>query len=132
MPNTIKYFEWCWFASLALGVISTALAYQKLAALGAGLTSIAGGVVGLLLSLILVLLVSRRRSKFAKWVLIILFVIGLAAYVPQVSTLAALGFVAILSAVQLLLQCIGLYFLFTTEGREWIKRKDKVDLQSSV
>ena len=72
---------------------------------------------------ILILLVSRRRSRIAKWFLIIAFALGMIFYVPQLSVLLELGVAGVLSSLQMLMQCIGIYFLFTNESLVWFKGK---------
>jgi hypothetical protein len=76
MPNSVKYFEWISLGSLVLGIINSALAYSTIVAPG---TEVFAGIVqfftfGILLMLIL--LISRKRSNIAKWLWIIMFALG--------------------------------------------------------
>jgi hypothetical protein len=131
MPNHIKYFEWTWLGSLALGIIVAALTYPTITPAGGEgvelprLDIFVGFVQFFIFAslLLLILLISRKRSKVAKWILAIGFVIGVVFYIPQLSSLFEIGFAGVLSSIQVLAQCVGLYFLFTEESRNWFKQK---------
>jgi len=71
--------------------------------------------------LLLILLISRKRSKIAKWILVVFFGLGIVFYIPQLANLFNLGFAGVLSSLQLIAQCVGLYFLFTQESRDWLR-----------
>ena len=131
MPNHIKYFEWTWLGSLALGIIVAALTYSTITPAGGDGVELPRPdlfvlfvqfftIVSLLL---LILLISRKRSKVAKWILAIGFGIGLVFYIPQLASFFEIGFAGVLSSIQVLAQCVGLYFLFTEESRNWFKQK---------
>ena len=119
MPKHIKYFEWTWLVSLPLGIIVAALSYSETVA--AGMEIFAGFIqfVTLGVMLLLILLTSRKRNKTTKWILVVLFGLGVVFYIPQLASLFNMGFVGVLSSLQVLAQCIGLYFLFTQESRDW-------------
>ena len=121
MPKHIQYFEWIWLGSLAIGIVIAALSYS--ATVPPGMEIFAGFiqlfVFGIML--LLILLISRKRNKFAKWVLVLLFSLGIVIYIPQLAMLFDLGFVGVLSSLQVLAQCVGIYFLFTQESRDWFR-----------
>jgi hypothetical protein len=121
MPKHIKYFEWTWLGSLALGIVLSVTKGPEIAAAGSGAQFFAFFGVGV--SLLLVLLTSRRRSKIAKWVLVVFFAMGLVVYIQNVPAWLGMGFQGILSLIQVLAQCVGMYFLFTKESRDWYKKK---------
>lgn len=121
MPKHIKYFEWIWLGSLALGIIIAALSYSE--TVPAGMEIFAGFIQFFVFGIILllVLLTSRKRSNIAKWILVVLFGLGAIFYIPQLAILFHIKIAGVLSSLQLLAQCVGLYFLFTQESREWFK-----------
>ena len=118
MPKHIKYFEWTWLGSLAIGIIVSSLALETVApGMGIFADFIQFFVLGV--TLLLVLLTSRKRSKITKWILVVLFGLEIVVYIPQLAVLFNLGFVGVLSSLQVLAQCVGVYFLFTQESRDW-------------
>ena len=121
MPKHIKYFEWTWLGSLPLGIIVAELSYSEI--VGAGIEVFSGFIqfVTLGVMLLLILLTSRKRNNIAKWILVILFGLGIVFYIPQLSSLFNLGFAGVLSSLQVLAQCVGIYFLFTQESRDWFR-----------
>ena len=121
MPNHIKYFEWTWFTSIVLGIIVAGLTYGEIAT---KFSPISIGIIQLLvLSFVitLVLLISRKKNNFFRLTLLFIFPVGLYFYIPQLSNLFSMEIVGVLSSVQLTLQCLGLYFLFTSESRQWFQ-----------
>ena len=121
-PNHIKYFERAMLISLAPGVVILALSSQ-----GMGITAVLFQTIVLVILLINILLISRKRSNIAKWVLIVMFVLGVPMYVPLLSILLSAGFVGVLSLLQLTVQLVGVYFLFTHQSRQWFSRTQDVD-----
>ena len=121
MPKHIKYFEWTWLGSLSLGIIVSALSYSEI--VGTGMEIFAGVIqfVTLGVMLLLILLTSRKRNNIAKWILVVLFGLGIVFYIPQLSSLFNIGFSGVLSSLQVLAQCVGMYFLFTQESRDWFR-----------
>ena len=121
MPKHIKYFEWTWLGSLAIGIIVSALSYSEM--VPGGLEIFAGFIQFFTfgISLLLILLISRKRNNIAKWILVVMFGFGIVMYIPQLAFLLNIGFVGVLSSLQLLAQCVGLYFLFTEDSREWFR-----------
>ena len=121
MPNHIKYFEWTWLGSLALGIIVAGVTYSALIPSGGAffIRFVQFSVFAVVL--LLILLTSRKRSKIARWTLVVFFALGLVFYIPQLATFFEMGFAGVLSSIQVLAQCVGLYFLFTEESRNWFK-----------
>lgn len=72
------------------------------------------------LMIALVLFVSRRRSKIAMWILIVMFLIGLPFFFKMISQGALLGAVWI-GIAQTLGQFVAYGLLFTASARNWLK-----------
>ena len=121
MPKHIKYFEWTWLGSLSLCIIVAALTYSEI--VGARMEIFSGFIQIFTLGLMLLffLLTSRKRNSIVKWILVTLFSLGIVFYIPQLSSLFDIGFAGVLSSLQVLTQCVGIYFLFTEESRDWFK-----------
>ena len=119
-PKTIVAFETIMFATLGLGLMRTWLDWDSLAQIasaGFALTVLIFtlGVIGGL-----TILVSRRRSKIAMWIMIGLSILGL----PMFFSLAASGLLigsAWISALQSIGQFIAYGLLFTPSARSWLR-----------
>lgn len=109
-PNLLK-FERFTLASLVIGIIISALQMKNFNESETLIVAIFGVLI-LLLIMGLVLLISRKKSKVAKWLWAIIFTAGLVIYIPELGKMLSDGASGILSAIQLVLQCIGMYFLF--------------------
>jgi hypothetical protein len=113
MENHLIKFERCIFASLAIGIIVAALGMKSMTSdFGTAIAIAAFQVLILVIVLAIVLLITRKNSKIAKWVWLLFFLVGLVMYIPTLGSMFENGFIGILSAAQLLIQCLGTYFLF--------------------
>ena len=77
MPKSIKTFEQLYLATLLMGIFNSILLFDTVVAQGvspAFVLFVQAFVVLVLAGL--VLLISRKRSNIAKWVLVVLFVVG--------------------------------------------------------
>ena len=121
MPKHIKYFEWTWLGSLLLGIIVAALSYSEI--VGARIKIFPGFIQFFTIGsmLLLILLTLRKRNNIANWILVTLFGFGIVFYIPQLSSLFDIGFAGVLSLIQVLTQCVGIYFLFAQGSRDWFR-----------
>ena len=120
-PQPIVLFERLYLFSILLGVASTISYWGELSRL-APVASLAGvGFVLLAAMTTLVLLVSRRRSEVAKWVLVLITVAGLAFALPSLPASIAAGPRGWLGIAQSLLQVAAVALLFTAPGRAWLR-----------
>ena len=72
---------------------------------------------------VLTLLVSRRASRVARWLLVIGTVLALVPWLAHVPNMAERGFVLYLSLLQLVFQVAALVYLFTARSRAWFGRR---------
>ena len=117
-PSTIVAFEILYFVTLACGGLQAYFSWQQLQAefiIGVQVFTVA-------LLVALVLLVSRGRRKSAKWVLVVLFALGLPITV-RIFLSGDLAGSALLTVTQTVLLLIGLALLFTPSERRWLDRK---------
>ena len=118
-PKTILAFEALFLASLAVGAVQSFAGWDSLATRGSAgemLTLLAltfGTLSGL------ALLVSRGRSRAAKWVLVLLCLVGLPLFVRSWNSGSVVG-LDWLALVQAGMQVAALALLFTREARAWL------------
>jgi hypothetical protein len=119
-PPDINWFEWLWLGTLVLTALITIMMFEWSRSIvgpyGAGLlTSARFGV-----SFLLMLLCSRRRSNFARWVIAIPFVLTIIAYDAVRLPLMLERSPAIwLVLFRLGLMFAAIYLLFTPRSRAW-------------
>ncbi len=120
-PASIVWFERLYLGSLLIGVVQSVIGWKDAIALAspAFLLTVQAVVFAFLVGLIL--LVSRERSNVAKWINVVLFVLGLPVIVSLLVTEKQVGS-ALLAIVQTLMQGIGLGLLFTASARAWLGR----------
>ena len=127
-PASIVAFERLSLLALAIGLLVSVLTWDDnagtLVAQGLSETTlIVIQAVTFLLLVGLVLGVSRGRSNVAKWIYVVLFVVGLVYVVPQLGSIFSRGLLGLVQALQLLLQVAALVLLFKRESSEWLARK---------
>jgi hypothetical protein len=127
-PQAVIWFERLNLATIALGAVQSWLAWDSIRQLGQSIAFIltiqilvAALVIGL------TLLISRRRSKVAMWILIVLFAIGLPGMFVMLREGRLLGS-HLISAVQTIVQLAALVLLFTLPARRWMNRESDTDL----
>jgi predicted membrane channel-forming protein YqfA (hemolysin III family) len=124
IPRSILLFERLFLASLAAGVMQAWIGWEALEARAASLGHGAGAML-LMLALVfgtlagVVLLVSRGRQRSAKWVLVILAVIGLPIFLVGLEQGTVVGS-TFLALAQAALQVGSLFYLFTREAKAWL------------
>ena len=130
-PASIIRFDQIFLGSLALGVVKTALSYDTTMAqieadpamaefgmTGSGFV-IGSMVIGFGISLLLWFFISRRASTVAKWILVVLTLIGLLS-VPL--ALIDLPFVqAAITVVTAVMQLAALWCLFRPDANAWFE-----------
>ncbi len=128
MPKSIKLFEQLFLGSLALGVIQGALMSSEMGLSGGAAYGVAGFQVLILIIVgALVLLTSRKKSVICKWVNTVFFVLGMAAFIPNLAMLLEQGVMGVISAVQLLIQAYAIYLLFNADSEAWFASKKLAD-----
>jgi len=123
-PLVVIRFEILMFISIFIGIIEAALNFKRLSSLmGQGfMFGIQLFVLVVIISL--TLLISRKKNQIAKWIFVILFIFGLPQYIQPLSNMLDLGVVGILYVLQLAVQCIAIYYLFTPAFSSWMKQQD--------
>jgi hypothetical protein len=126
MPSNVARFEQLMYLSIAIGVIGSALEWNRLVLQadpvgGAPFVLVVQGLV-IASEVILIWLIARRRKNWARWLALISFLVGIPfgvnTYIELFQTNALVG---ILSTIQDLLQIIALYLIFTGNARDWFQ-----------
>lgn len=131
-PSSIIAFERVALLAIAVGLLGVALSWNAVVAAVAGHGYGPGFVAAsnaLIFGLILVLLflVSRRRSNVARWIWIVLFAFGVAHALATGTVLASgstLG--KIMDGAGWLLGAIGVWLLLRRDSAEWFARRGSV------
>jgi hypothetical protein len=119
-PASIVGFERLFLLSLSLGVVQALLGWDQLAARGTPAEVIAIAALSIFTLGALALLVSRGRSRSAKWVLALLLAIGLPLFLLSLERGTLVGLTA-LALVQAALQAAAVALLFTPAARSWLR-----------
>lgn len=136
-PGTIVNFERVMAGTIVTAWLQLILTWNEMIrGLSSAMSSPASFLIIMMgvmtaLYLLLTLFVSRRRSKIAMWILIVLFAIGIPGFVRAMSGGRLIGS-PLLTIVQELGQLIALVLLFLPTSRAWFRHEDeKPDLQST-
>jgi hypothetical protein len=126
-PPSIVKFTRVVLLSLAIGIISTFLSWEKVeaavAATGAGMgTGTLLGIQGVTIALYLLLIwfIHAHGSPVAKWIYVVLAVLGLVMGLTGFGQTMSYGTVpALLAAIQIILSAISLWLLFRPDSKAW-------------
>src|ERR1700719_4769192 len=118
LPSNVARFEQLMYATLVIGLFNSVLTWNQSVAQARNL----GGAYSVLFIQIFVFafimmfiwLIARRRKNWARWVLLVLFVLGIPAAVRLMGQWFRLEpVVGFLNLVQALVQVIALVLIFT-------------------
>ena len=118
-PNSIVWFERIIIVTILLGIANSWLVWPQLIsqASPAYVLTIQAITLGILLGL--TLLISRRRSRVAKWISIALFVVGLPVFLNGGNPGGLSG---VISIIQLVLEVLAYCLLFAPSAMNWFRR----------
>ena len=132
-PASIIMFERLFLASLALGVVIFLAGYEAMmdqlgrepavVQLGIGGGFMIGlMVVSVAINLLLWFLIARKASTVAKWILVVLTVIGVGGFLASLATTPMTWDLAtLLSVLSYLLEVAAVVFLFRADAMAWFK-----------
>ena len=132
-PASIQMFDKLYLGSLVVGLINFVLFFDDMVAMTQGdLAEIGMGsgfmigvfVFGISISLLLWYFISRRASKVAKWILVVLTIWGLIG-IP--ATLALPTVQMLMSLLATALSLGSIYFLFTPDAKAWFDGDSTAD-----
>lgn len=140
-PESIVNFERFYLGALVVGLINFVISWGSMqemmtsdpavaaAGLGTGFLVTTAGF-SLLIPLILWYFIARRGSNIAKWILVVLFALGLVFTIPALlgSTPVPGGTIGlVLTLVTLAMQAYAVYMLFKPDAVAWLKGEGPVD-----
>ncbi len=120
-PGSIRLFERLFLGSLVLGLAQATLGWPALKDRGSPAEILALLGLSLFILAALTLLVSRGRSRAAKWLLTLLLLIGLPSVLVSFlrGTLVGSPLIALAQAA---LQAAAVTLLFTSSAKAWLAR----------
>jgi hypothetical protein len=127
-PSNVQRFEQLMYLSIAIGALNIALDWGRLVSVarpvgGAVFVLVVDAFVFVFL-ISLIWLIGRRAKNWARWVLLIFFLLGTPTAVRVVvNNLRVKPFVGALGLVQVALQVIALFLIFTGNSRAWFGRQ---------
>lgn len=123
MPKTVARFETLMLAALGLGAIVAALEDWG-PAFYAGLWFVLGVQAAMLaVALVLIWLAARRRQNWARFLLLLLFLLGLPAALLTLPTLFRwMPVGGALSVLQLLLEAVAFAHVFAPASGAWFRK----------
>jgi hypothetical protein len=121
-PESIANFERLFLGSMALTLIYTIGTWNDTPIPFATWIAVVAVIIVLGLNLLLILLVSRRRSRIAKWVLTVFYLLSAPTAVWAWISEPGTGW-PLMDAVLLAMQGWGLALTFTPSARAWLKEK---------
>ena len=72
-------------------------------------------------------LIARRRKNWARWLLLVFFLLGIPLSVPALAKLSRISsYDGILSGAQGLAQIVALFLIFTGDARDWFRPSQSV------
>jgi hypothetical protein len=134
-PKSIIYFERIMFGTLAMGLIQAVLGWNRNIEI-ASHTSRSPTTFVLLTNVftfsiiaVLVVLISRGRSRVVAWISLVMTVLGIPGFIAVLAQ-GLPGSTAI-AAVQLVGQVVAFAYLFSPSARLWLRTKPRKLAQST-
>lgn len=127
-PKSIVQFELVYWAIILLGLINTALSWSDMMAsvevqrmiAQVGMASVyVTASIGLGIQLLLWYFIARRGSVIAKWILVVLTVIGLVTSALGLANGDTMTLTAIIGVMLMVLQVVALVLVFRPDTRPW-------------
>jgi len=133
-PKSIVNFERIVILSILFGIVSSFLTRAKMEAMMAGKPHLSSGttlgiqIVIILLYLVLIYFISRKGSPVAKWIYVVLCVLGLVFGLLGLPLMMQMGTLPLLiAAVQYVLSIASLWMLFRPDSKAWFSEGRSVD-----
>ncbi len=131
-PASIVNFERFYLGALVVGLVNNFLNWSHVqsmmnnpqvqaAGLGSGFL-ITTMVIGLAIPLLLWYFIARRGSNVAKWILVVLFGLGVISFLMSFNNpLMPGGLAMILGVVAMLMQAYAVFMLFKQDAVAWLE-----------
>jgi hypothetical protein len=122
-PQAVRSAEAIYLASIALTAVLAWLGWDEAVRFGGVALAFGINAVFVGLSLLLLILTTRRASRVALWMLVAFTALNLIGFAMQVERGAlATGLFGVLTTVQAASTLVGIVLLFRPRAREWFAR----------
>ena len=127
-PRSIILFERVVILGVLLGMAGSVLNWGRTLAVVRQFGFGAGFIIGvqaasIMLVLLLLYFIARKASTVAKWIFVVLVLLGVLNIVRSAGLLFSMGPSAFLSIAQMLAQLFALWLLFRPDSVAWFDRK---------
>ena len=127
-PRSIVLFERVVILGILLGVAGSVLNWGRTLAAVRQFGFGAGFVIGvqaasIVLVLLLVYFIARKASTVAKWIFVVLVLLGVLNILRGAGLLLSMGPSALLSVAQMLIQLFAVWLLFRPDSAAWFDGK---------
>ncbi len=138
-PASIVTFERFYLGAIVLGLVNNAVNWSQTQEIMASSPEVAAAglgtgflvttmLIGLAIPLLLWYFITRRASNIAKWILVVLFAIGLIGLLMSfTSPLMPGGLAMALGLISVALQAYAVYMLFRPDAVAWLSGSGPVD-----
>ncbi|MEO8141263.1 MAG: hypothetical protein ABI617_01245 [Sphingomicrobium sp.] len=113
VPADIRRFEALQLTSIVLGTLHQFAAHRN---------GLIDAIIGAIISLVLTLLISRKRKNWARWLLLIMSLMGATFMLWNAATVFAQGYPLLTIAVTVI-QAAALFLLFTNQSSKWLRQR---------
>ncbi len=123
-PKSIVQGEYLYLAAIALLLILAVLGWDDAVAQSGIVVAVGINAFFIGLSLLLLILTTRRASRVALWLLVVLTAVNAAGYLLQVASgVLANGVFGILTTAQAVLGVFACLLFFRTTARDWFAER---------
>jgi formate-dependent nitrite reductase membrane component NrfD len=124
-PKSIVNFERTVLASLALSVLGSAVSWERASTMAADAGLGTGYLIGvaaftLVLTLLLLWFIARKGSPIAKWIYVVVAVLGFIGGVASIGQVLEYGALSAgITILSYILSALSLWFLFRPDANAW-------------
>jgi hypothetical protein len=119
-PKSVKLGEQLYAGSIVLTIVLAIIGWDEAVATGGVALAATVNVVVIGITIALLYLTTRRASRVALWLLVVLTAINIAGFLFQVAGgVVAPGLFGVLTTAQTLLGVVGVVLLFRPSARGW-------------
>lgn len=119
-PKSVKLGEQLYAGSILLTIVLAVIGWDEAVATGGVVLAALVNVVVIGITIALLYFTTRRASRVALWLLVVLTAINIAGFLFQVAGgVVAPGLFGVLTTAQTVLSVIGVVLLFRPNARAW-------------
>ena len=124
MPVNVARFEILMYLSIVLALLVGILDHSRFALIVGTEFIVKVVAINVAATALLAWLIARQRQGWARWVLLILFVLWLPGFAMVFPELVQDAIVSpAMNVMRVILTALALWYIFTGDAREWFARK---------